>query len=299
MAREISDLNADELQQVQGALRALMSELNSRKSVGGSSGLIPDEEIVLQSLSHPERGDVLITIVRERNDKLQIFLSNRRDPDNPFSVMNQAMVRDFPGRRALNGRTHLKEGEFGLFLITVQDRDLLRTSKAESIEAFSAHFQLHSNPVIAPKQADDLKIKPLAQCTVDEKWQIFKKDWPGDDRKELIEQELLSFPLTFARYKQPQKSEMIALPPTKYRERIGQLIRDVYPGGIRGSLRRDYPDEHKQRMQQARSYLANLTQTIGGRILPQNPQDLNRHFDEVVDFLKDVIENDPELSRFS
>ena len=213
--------------------------------------------------------------------------------------MNQAMLRDYPGRRPLSGRGQLKEGEYALFLITAQDRDLLRVNKAETVEGYSARFELHSNPAFAPKQADDLKIKPLAQCTLDEKWQIFKKGWPGDDRPALIEQELLSFPVTYARYKQAQKSEMLGLPPEKFKERIGQMIRDVYPGGIRMSLRRDFPDEHRQRLQQVRTLLSGLAQTIAGKIFPQNPKDLNRHLDEVVDYLKDIVENDPELSHFT
>lgn len=299
MARDVSDLNPEELQQVQNALRTLMSELSSRKAVGGGSSSIPDEDIVFQSLAHPERGDVLISVIREVSGRMQIFLSNRRDQDNPFAVMDQSMLRDYPGRRPLSGRGQLKEGEFGLFLITVQDRDLLRTNKNETIEGYSAHFQLHSNPSFTPKQADDLKVKPLAQCTMEEKWQIYKKAWPGDDRGEMIEQELLSFPMTFARYKQAQKSELLALPPEKFKERIGQLIRDIYPGGIRNSLRRDFPDEHQQRLQQIRSLLAGLAQTIAGKIFPQNPKDFNRHLDEVVDYLKDIVDNDPELSHFT
>ncbi len=299
MPRDVSELSPEDLQQVQNALRALITELGSRKAVGGGTGSIPDEDIVLQSLAHPERGDVLISIIREQNGRLQIFLSNRRDQDNPFAVMNQAMLRDYPGRRPLSGRGQLKEGEYALFLITAQDRDLLRVNKAETIEGYSARFELHSNPAFAPKQADDLKIKPLAQCTLDEKWQIFKKAWPGDDRPALIEQELLSFPVTYARYKQAQKSEMLGLPPEKFKERIGQLIRDVYPGGIRMSLRRDFPDEHRQRLQQVRTLLSGLAQTIAGKVFPQNPKDLNRHLDEVVDYLKDIVENDPELSHFT
>jgi hypothetical protein len=302
MPRDISDLNPQELQRLQAALRTLITQMNARKSVGSGasgSGLIPDEEIVLKSLSHPERGDVLLTVLREPSGRFQIFVSNRRDPENPFAVMDEPMLRDFPGRRALNGRTHMKEGEYGLFLITVQDREMLRARKEEVIEAFSAHFKLHADQVAAPRQADELRAKPLAQCDLAEKWQIYKKSWPGDSRAGQIEQELLSFPLTFARYKQAQKSEMLTLPPDTYRERIGQLIRDVYPGGIRTSLRRDYPKEHQERLQQARSYIQSLAMAISGKIFSDNPRDMNRHLEEVVDFLKDVLENDPELSHFT
>ena len=79
MPKDVSELSPEELQQVQNALRALITELSSRKAVGGGTGSIPDEDIVLQSLAHPERGDVLISIIREQSGRLQIFLSNRRD----------------------------------------------------------------------------------------------------------------------------------------------------------------------------------------------------------------------------
>lgn len=111
--------------------------------------------------------------------------------------------------------------------------------------------------------------------------------------------ELLSFPVTYAKYKQPSKAELLVLSPEKYRERIGQLIRDMYPGGIRTSLRRDFPAEHKERIGQIRSLLAGLAQTMAGKVFPQNPTDLNRHLDAVIDYLKDIVENDPELSHFT
>ncbi len=299
MAREVTELNPEDFAFVQNALRSLMTALSTRKAVGGVSTSIPDEDIVLQSLAHPERGDVLVSAVREGHGPLQVFISNRRDADNPFAVMSPSMVRDFPGRRPLNNRLNLKDGEHSLYLITVQDRDLLRTRRNDVVEGFSAHFQLHNNPTFTPKQADELKLKPLAQCTVEEKWQIYKKGYPGDNRPEQIEHELLSFPVSFARYTQAQKSEMIVLPPQRYKERVGQLIRDIYPGNVRGMLRRDYPAEHQQLLNAVKTVLTALASTISGKVFPQNPTDLNRHLDEVADFMRDIVQSDPELSHFT
>ncbi|MCB1320009.1 MAG: hypothetical protein KDK34_07140, partial [Leptospiraceae bacterium] len=141
MAKDISVLNPDQFQEVRNALLELVKTLNARKAPG-SSNMIPDEDIVLTSIQHPERGDVLITVIPDRTG-LQIFVSNRRDPDNPFAIMSHRELRDFPGRRPLNHSVStLKEGQRGLFLITVQDRELLRAHQLDAIQGYSSRFNV-------------------------------------------------------------------------------------------------------------------------------------------------------------
>ncbi len=300
MPKDISALSPEEVALVRQTLQGLIHQMNSRKALGGTSGLIPDEDIVLQALQHPERGDVLIIVLHDPRGKLDIFVSNRRDPDNPFAVMNREALRDYPGRRPLyHGHATLKDGEHALFLITMQDREQLHLNRDARVEVFSAHFKVHNETQFAPKEADDLKIKPLSQCSLDEKWQIYKKQWPMDERVSFIEKELMSVSLTYARYNGPEKTEVMVLPPVKYRERIGQMIRDAYPGGVRISLRRDYPKEHKERMAKVHTYLRELADGMKNKIAKENPDGLNKHYEEITEFVEDVIENDPDLTHFA
>lgn len=293
------EISPEDKSEIRKALVSLMTCMQARKGVG-TSGIIPDEEIVLTSLQHPERGDVVITALRDARGRLQAFVSNRRDPDSPFAVMSGRDVRNFPERRLLNSRptSSLKEDEYALFLITLQDKEALQAPLVKKWKIFSTHFDLNETEVHRPKIGDDLRVKPLAACTLEEKLLIIKRNWPGDARRDALEKELYGFAFNYSKYKMPERSEEILLSPDHYRERVGQLIRDMYPYGIRTTIRRDYPKEHKQRLDDVHAALKRLSDLAAARQKSDAPHELARHYEEVAAYLREIVERDPELSHF-
>jgi len=298
MYKDLSALSQEEVSQTRMTLSGLIDTLKSRKRIGvGAGGLIPDEDSVFSSLIHPERGDVLITIIRFKGG-LEIFLSNRRDPTSPFVVMNKDRMKLFPGRRILNSsHPTLMENEYGLFLLSVQDQELLRDTK-NRIDIFSVHFNVH-DPFDNPHQEhDDLRAKPLELCSNSEKWKIYKQNREMDSRVPLIERELFSFKVLFARYNQGQKEEFILLTPEKFKQNLGQWIRDMYPYGIRLSLRKDFPDEHKKKLADVHSNLKKLLDLINARVAPVNGPEYAAYLKELQTILTSTLSSDPELSNF-
>lgn len=298
MNQDVQNLKPEDIEEVRRILKSLQDTFTAKRSGGG---LIPDEEIVQKALSHPERGDIAVTVLRDDRRGLQVFVSNRRDQDAPFAVMDGKRQRDFPERRALNRNfsRQLKDNETDLFLITQEDRDMLKHPATEKVRVFSADFGLNQQPTHAPPQADELRVKPLEQCNVAEKWQIYKKTFAGDARHEQVSHDLFGLALTFAKHKMPPRAEEILLSPEKYRERIAQLIRDIYPYGVRTSLRRDYPRDHAAKLEEVYEALRRISRAFQQRMTAGLPDALNRHYEEVAVFCQEVIDLDPELTRFT
>ncbi|MCB1326410.1 MAG: hypothetical protein H7A21_12585 [Spirochaetales bacterium] len=297
MANDLSALAPGELEQARSILSGLAEALQARKVLGSATGMIPDEEIVLNSIKHPERGDILVTVMRE-NKRLHLFVSNRRDPDNPFAIMDGKMLRDFPGRRPLNShKTVLKEGEYALFLITIQDREMLRAHEKELVQVYSVHFGLAEEPRRAPRAEADVGNKPVSECTPQELWEVYRRAATGDSRVLEIERRFFGVPLTYSRYRGSKKEELLILSPDKYKEKIGQLIRDAYPYGVRVSLRRDYPAEHAEKLEEVHGYLRNLAEQYRQQIAEDAPDNLRSHVERVCEYIEDIVKNDPQLSH--
>ncbi|MCB1303254.1 MAG: hypothetical protein KDK37_03215, partial [Leptospiraceae bacterium] len=123
------DLDPANGRKVKDLLKSLLLNLETKKSTRRDTKLIPDEEMIHQALAHPERGDVEVILV-DLGHEQQLFLGNRRDQENPFAVMRVSEMRDFPGRRLLDAEQSTQKADaVALFLITVQDRELLRTER--------------------------------------------------------------------------------------------------------------------------------------------------------------------------
>lgn len=300
MSQDLTALQPEETEKVRNMLAGLINTLRSRQSIGGSGrGLIQDEEYVLNSLQHPERGDVMVSIVRDKY-QLHVFLANRRDPKNPLVIMDAVTARDNPARRPLDNTKSIQDGEYALFLNTFQDRELL--SHMDRVDIYSVHFGLNRNTIemkAPPAPGENLATKPLENCTREDKWKIYKKNADFDNRVASIEKELFGFPLLYARHKQPAREETIILTPNKTKEAVGQLIRDIYPYGVRVSLRRDYPKEHKQKLEEVRRVLGDLAGSVGGKRSAGNPEEYSAFLDEAVEYLNEIVRNDPEFSNFS
>lgn len=297
MNKGIDALNDAEREDVRRNLRGLVNTLKQKKAVGSVHGVLTDESIVLNALEHPERGDVEIIILQEGSE-LDLFISNRREEDSPFSLMGTKQLREHPGRRPIdNASLTLKDGEFGLFLLSIQDREQLRHKEASLLRIFSSHFGISETPSNVEKNQSDLRQKPLEQCSFEEKYQILVSHWPGDNRIQLIQSEFYEIGLTFARYKQKSQTEYFILNQITYKETIGQLIRDCYPYGIRVSLRRDYPKEHNALLDQVHATIRSMAEEVRSRARPEFPTQVRSHLIRVSEYLQDILDNDPELSR--
>lgn len=297
-SREISDLKPEEVEEVARLLRGLVDSLRAKKAAAGGT-LIPDEDTVFTALTHPERGDAVISVIHTPGE-LQVFISNRRDLTSPFAVMDCGDLRKHPDRRMVDGsRPDPKPGKIGLFLASVRDEEVFRQSAKTKIESYSAHFHLFEPIAVKPisDAVADLKTKPLAACTTAEKWTIYKRDWDYDQRREAIEKELFSFPVTFARHKAGKKEEVIILAPGKHSSNIGQLIRDIYPVGVRASLRRDYPAEHRAKLDEVHAVLSELSHKIRGHMAEGNGEEYNAFLDELSAYINEILTVDPELTR--
>lgn len=70
-------------QKVKEILQGLL-EYFEKKRLSGRK-MISDEEIVYNSLKNPRLGDIKVLVFP--GPPVQVFLSNRRDPNSPFAVM--------------------------------------------------------------------------------------------------------------------------------------------------------------------------------------------------------------------
>ena len=300
MLKDLSALPTDQVEFVRRLLKDLINSLQNKKGVNSGGGnLLPDEDSVLNSLLHPERGDVIITVVPD-GGKLQVFISNRRDSSSPFVGMKLEDLRYFPGRRTLDGsRPDPHYGGTGLFITSIQDQELIRNSTLSRADIYSVHFGIGEKaPVSRVSGAGDLSGKSLDECTWAEKWAIYKMNKDMDHRLPQIENELFSVPVVYAKYKQSEKPERIVITPRKYKQNIGQLIRDVYPAGIRTSLRRDYPAEHKKQIENCHVYLRRLVSGLRDKMSGDNGEEYNAYLEDLTGYIEEILETDPELVQF-
>ena len=82
------------------------------------------------------------------------------------------------------------------------------------------------------------------------------------------------FPLTYARYKAPEKDDVIKLTPKQFQANVSQLIRDIYPPNIQRSLRMDFPQDHKSKVEDVSEYLGRLLEAINGKQSSDNGAEL-------------------------
>jgi len=292
----IDQFTPEEVAQVRRVLLGLIATLRSRKPANGSGTLIPDEEYILESLTHPERGDVMVLLVREPKSS-EIFLSNRRDAANPFAVMDKDGARRNPGRRPLNhDPSGIKEGEWGLFINSIQDREMLRLGTP--LEAYSSHFGLGDSIRPAQTVAPDLESRPVHALAENERWLLFKRGLEPTDAGNKIEKELFGFSVRYARYKAPVKEETVILNPRKLKQNVGQMIRDIYPYNVRVILRREFPAEHAQKLKDMENALKSLISEVRNKIGSVNDDEYRAALQETITFMDKVLETDPEFASF-
>jgi len=290
---ELLRLDSYDLSFVKESLNGLIHSLKARMGITGhGSTLLKDEEIVIQSLLHPERGDVLITVLRDHKD-LHIFVSNRRDLSSPFVIMDFATFRKFPGRRPVDSMHSLKEGEHGLFLSTQQDRDLIKVHEAQKIEIYSIHLDVREAP--AEKKAE---VKQPSEFGVPEKWDFIRRSDASDSMAQNYVKELFGYTLSYAKYKAEPRQELLIIRPEKEKLFVGQLIRDMYPYNVRVILRKEHPEQHKAKLADVHGTLRKLRESVLTRTNEINPPDYKRYLDGLSGLLAAVVDKDPELSSY-
>jgi hypothetical protein len=294
----VSELTAQETEKIKTYLEGIKESLSARKGMADKSSLLTEEEAVLNSIINPERGDIKITLMRDKKETV-IFVNNQRDPENPFVVMNYADQKRFSGRRPLNTLfRNLKEGEHALYISSGQDKELLANTGITKIVFYLTQITETQKAQVAPTSGTDhLKTKPLAECTVDEKFIIYKRGWGFDTRMNQITAELFTLELLFARYNQPVKKELINIEPLKFKVSIHQMIRDVYPYNIRVLLRKEFPEDHEKKLQEVMDILKTLLIKIEEKSEFAGDGDYGIFLKEVSAFAKDIAVNDPKLEK--
>lgn len=288
---DLSRLTSDEVEKVKRALQGLVNALKTRMGIGaGNSGLVKDEEIVLQSLLHPERGDVLVTVVKDHHD-VHLFVSNRRDSGSPFVVMDAREMRRHPARRPVDSMHVPRDDQYGLFLSSQQDRDLMQRHEQDRADVYSVHFGIAEARVVP-------EIKKPHEFGILEKMEFVKKAEHGDPTALAYVKELFTFPVTFSKYKGSPREVPIQLPPEKEMLYIGQMVRDIYPYNIRVILRKEDPQLHNSHIAEAQAALAKLRDKIQEKKSESHPEAYNAYLNRITEMIDGALKSDPELNKF-
>lgn len=291
---DLSHLKPEEIEKVRKVLLNLIAGIKARQVITAhGSALLKDEEITLQSLLHPERGDVLVTIVRDHG-MLHVFLSNRRDPGSPFSVMDYQTMRRFPARRPVDSHHIVKDGETALFLCTQQDRDMLARESPDIISAYSSHFDVKE---ISEVKTQAAPVDPISK-SIQEKWDSYRRHDPGDPAVAHIEKELFGYTITYAKYKASAREETVIIRPEKEKLFVGQLIRDIYPYNIRAMFRKDNHEQHLQKLGEVHSTLRKLREQVTNRKGESLPEPYMHYLTGLQEMISNVLEKDPQLNGF-
>jgi hypothetical protein len=288
---DLSRLTHDEVEAVTRALQGLVSSLKARMGIGaGNTGLVKDEEIVLQSLLHPERGDVLVSVVKDHHD-LHLFVSNRRDSGSPFVVMNAREMRRHPARRPVDTMHTPRDEQYGLFLSSQQDRDMIQRHEQDRADIYSIHFGIAEARVLP-------EIKKPHEFGILEKMEFVKKAEHGDPTAQTYIKELFTFPVTFSKYKGSPREVPITLPPDKEMLYIGQMVRDIYPYNIRVILRKEDPQTHNSHIAEAQAALSKLRDKIQEKKSEAHPENYSAYLNRLTELIDNALKSDPELAKF-
>lgn len=301
--KSYQDLNPSTARKVKELLKSLLLNLETKKSSRRDTKLIPDEEMIHQALAHPERGDVEIILI-DLGQAFQVFLGNRRDPENPFAVMQVSEMRDYPGRRLLDSEQNTQKPDAtALFLITVQDRELLRTERKNKYVFYSMHLGITgASEGIGAAPAPDSGLrsavdtrKSVAEMTPREHWELYRNGDEFDRRVKEAREKLFTVSFSYPKYKQPSKEQIIKVEPETYRDNVRMLARDIYPPNVMAVLRRDFPKDHQQQKNTMIEYLKAFRDSLKNKVLDDVHPDYRDFIQSVQSYIDTLIRDD--LSR--
>ena len=295
------DLDPANGRKVKDLLKSLLLNLETKKSTRRDTKLIPDEEMIHQALAHPERGDVEVILV-DLGHEQQLFLGNRRDQENPFAVMRVSEMRDFPGRRLLDAEQSTQKADaVALFLITVQDRELLRTERKNKYVFYSMHLGITGSPSgdqpapdVALRASVDAQKTP-AEMTPRELWDLVRTGNEYDRRVQSARDMLFKVPFRYAKYKQASKEEWILLSPEAFQDNVRMVARDIYPPNVMAVLRRDFPKDHQAQKTRLLEHMAAFRDSLQTKIMDDVHPDYADHIRSVQSYVDRMIRD--ELSK--
>ncbi|HBS07162.1 MAG TPA: hypothetical protein DEA96_19470 [Leptospiraceae bacterium] len=303
--KSYSELDPSSARTAKELLKNLLLNLETKKSTRRDAKLIPDEEMIHQALAHPERGDVEVILV-DLGHSQQLFLGNRRDAENPFAVMPVSQMRDFPGRRLLDGEQNTQKADtVALFLITVQDRELLRTERKHKYVFYSMHLGITGDNTVArsaagPTGSEGLRSavdsqKTVAEMTPKEQWELIKNGDDFDRRVKEAREKLFTIPFIYPKYRQGPREEIIRISPEHYQDNVRMLARDIYPPNVMAVLRRDYPKDHQAQKTVVIEKLQAFKEALKTKILDDVHPDYQDHIKSVQSYVEHLVRD--ELSK--
>lgn len=264
----LDQLKDTEVDFIKQHLKGLKSTLQGRKNPGARRGLLTEEEQILATLEHPERGDLVVTFYRGKKHN-EVFIANPREPTNPYSILSYREVSQFSGRRMVGGVTdRLEEGEFGLFLISTQDRDMLtNTGPSDRLDFYTIQFEISSRVVVSTEDEESqLKKKAFEDLNREEMWRVYQKQWDFDNRIKPVAEKLFGFDILYAKYKQPARNEFVVIEPEHYTEKVGMLIRDIYPPNVENVLKKDFVQDHQAKNGEVKETIKSVIYKIEERM---------------------------------
>ncbi|MBU42580.1 MAG: hypothetical protein CMN76_05125 [Spirochaetaceae bacterium] len=295
-----NELDPSVARKVKELLKQLLLNLETKKSTRRDTKLIPDEEMIHQALAHPERGDVEVVLI-DLGHSQQVFLGNRRDVENPFAVMRISEMRDFPGRRLLDGEQSTEKPDaVALFLITVQDRELLRTERKNKYVFYSMHLGITGDSISgssAPPADSGLRSGPDSQKTVSEmtpreQWELVRNGNDFDRRVKEARENLFTIPFIYPKYRQAPKEEIIKISPDNYQENVRMLARDIYPPNVMAVLRRDFPKDHQVQKAAVIEKLQAFKEALKTKVLDDVHPDYQDHIKSVQAYVDSLIRDE-------
>ncbi|MCB1139209.1 MAG: hypothetical protein KDK23_10660 [Leptospiraceae bacterium] len=297
--KSYQDLDPATGRKVKELLKDLLLNLETKKSTRRDTKLIPDEEMIHQALAHPERGDVEVVLV-DLGHSIQVFLGNRRDQENPFSVMRVSEMRDFPGRRLLDNEQSTQKPEAAaLFLITVQDRELLRTERKNKYVFYSMHLSITGGAAHVPPPSGDAGLsaavdsrKSVGEMNPREQWELIQSGGDFDRRVQQARENLFHLKFSYAKYKQPTKEEIVKITPDNYQENIRMLARDVYPPNVMAVLRRDFPRDHQLQKTVLLDKMGAFKEAVKTKLLDDVHPDYGDYIQSVMAYIDRLIRDD-------
>lgn len=256
----ITGLHPTVEQKVKENLRGLLEYFEKKRRSGRA--MISDEEIVYNSLKNPRLGDIKVIVFP--GPPVQIFLSNRRDPNSPFAVMDAAERRNFIERRPLD-EIDDSESLPCLYLISFSDREMMRNPDIPRVEFYSIYLNL-SGEAPAQNEEVDIRSKPYDSLDYSERMNLYRSISAVDPLRERIARDLFDFSIQFARYKQPEKQQTLRIPPEQVNEYLGQFSRDMYPKNLRMVLLRDFPADHEHYCKYVKDRMTALSGIVQSRL---------------------------------
>lgn len=256
----ITGLHPTVEQKVKENLQGLLEYFEKKRRSGRA--MISDEEIIYNSLKNPRLGDIKVIVFP--GPPVQIFLSNRRDPNSPFAVMDAAERRNFIERRPLD-EIDDSESLPCLYLISFSDREMMRNPDIPRVEFYSIYLNL-SGEAPAQNEEVDIRSKPYDSLDYSERMNLYRSISAVDPLRERIARDLFDFSIQFARYKQPEKQQTLRIPPEQVNEYLGQFSRDMYPKNLRMVLLRDFPADHEHYCKYVKDRMTALSGIVQSRL---------------------------------